>query len=162
MFLVSFLNPFLIAKYYFASWGQLQIMGNVTITFWSYKAFSSNGNEVFTKNYWFNSENPAFDSLGVTWLLIVIFSLQILTLIFGIFSLLKTKKIRIIPFVSSFIIVLLMIQVYVNVRGVGIILEKAYQSGYWLTCLSLFAFLGSFIFHLYSNREKNSTHPHIL
>jgi hypothetical protein len=109
-------------------------------------------NEVFTNNYWFNNENPAFDSLGVTWFLIAIFSLQILTLIFGTFAFLKAK-IRIIPFVSSFVTVLLMAQVYMNVSGVGMILEKTCQSGYWLTCLSLFLFLGSFIFHLYSNRE---------
>jgi len=159
MFLVSTLNPFFAANYYFSRWGFMPVVRNFTVTYWSYKAFSSTGDEVFLNNYWFNNANPALTNyLGISWILVAIFLLQILTLTSGIFSLLKTRKIRIIPFVSSVIVVLLMIQVYVKASGVGLGL-KTYQLGYWLVYPSIFLFLSALIFYLYSNREKTLHAP---
>jgi hypothetical protein len=160
IFFFSTLNPFLTSSYYFPRWGNLPIIRNFSVTYWSYKAFLSNVHEfVMGNSYWFNDADPALTNfLGVSWILVAIFLLQILTLTSGIFSLLKTRKIRIIPFVSSVIIVLLMIQVYVKVSGVGLGL-KAYQLGYWLTYPSIFLFLSALIFHLYSNRKKTLHTP---
>jgi hypothetical protein len=91
---------------------------------------------------------------------VLIFLLQILTLASGIFSLLKARIVRVIPFISSMIIVFLMVQAYLKANEVGLGL-KTYQLGYWLSYPSVFLFFYSLIFHLYSDREKTSTHPHI-
>jgi len=159
IFLVSILNPFLVASYYFSSWGFMPVIRNFSVTYWSYKAFSNTEDEFFLSDYWFNDADPALaDYLGISWVLVAIFLLQILTLISGIISLLKIRKIRIIPLVSSVIIVLLMIQVYAKTSEVGLGL-KTYQLGYWLTYPSIFLFLSAIIFHLYSNREKSLNAP---
>jgi hypothetical protein len=144
IFLVSTLNPFIISNYYFSRWGQMPVIRNFTVVYWSYKASSGNGDEVFLNSYWFNNADPALTNyLGISWFLVIIFLLQILTLTSGIFSLLKTRKIRIIPVVSSVIVLLLMIQVYVKASGVGLGL-KTYNLGYWLTYPSILLFLLSF------------------
>jgi hypothetical protein len=137
------------------------LIRNFSVTYWSYKAFSSTRGEVFLSGYWFNNADPALAShLGISWILVAIFLLQVLTLASGIFSLLKARKIRVIPFVSSMIIVLLMVQVYAKASGVSLVVHT-YQLGYWLTYLSLFLFLDALIFHLYANREKTQhTPPH--
>ena len=159
IFLVSTLNPFLIANYYFMRWGNQPIGRLFTVAYWSYKAFLGIEGEVFLNNYWFNNADPALtDSLSISWILVAIFFLQILILTSGIISLLKTRKIRIIPFVSSAIIALLMIQVYARASGVGFGLVT-YELGYWLTYPSIFLFLSAIIFHLYSNREKSLHAP---
>ena len=156
IFLVSTLNPFLTANYHFPSWRQLPVIRNFSVTYWSYRAFSSTVGEVFLSSYWFNNADPALANYsGISWVLVAIFLLQIMTLTSGIFSLLKARKIRIIPFASSVIIVLLMVHVYVKVSGVGLGL-KTYQLGYWLTYPSIFLFLSAFIFHLDSHGEKTS------
>jgi hypothetical protein len=154
IFLISILNPFFTANYYFRRWEQLPVFRNLSVTYWSYKAFSSTRGEAFLTGYWFNNADPALTSYsGVSWFLVAIFLLQVLTLASGIFSLLKTRKIRVIPFVSSMIIVLLMVQVYAKASGVSLGIHT-YQLGYWLTYLSLFLFLDALIFHLYASREK--------
>jgi hypothetical protein len=157
IFFVSTLNPFLTSSYYFSRLGFM--VGDFTVTYWSYKAFLGIEGEVFLNNYWFNNADMALtDSLGISWILVGIFLLQILTLTSGIISLLKTRDIRIIPFASSTIAALLMIQVYARASGVGLGLI-IYEPGYWLTYPSLFLFLAALIFHLHSNREKTLHTP---
>jgi len=159
IFLVSTLNPFLTANYYyFSRWGFNHVI-RISVTYWSYKAFSSTRGEVFLNSYWFNNADPASANyLGISWILVAVLLLQVLTLASGIFSLLKARKIRVIPFVSSMIIVLLMVQVYAKASGVSLGVHT-YQLGYWLTYLSLFLFLDALIFHLYANREKTHHTP---
>jgi hypothetical protein len=157
--LVSTLNPFFTANYYFPRWGLLPVVRNFTVTYWSYKAFSSTEDEVFLNSYWFNNADLALvNYLGISWILVAMFFLQILTLTSGIFSLLKIRKVRIIPFVSSLITILLMVHVYVKASGVGLGL-KTYQLGYWLAYPSIFLFLSAFVFHLDSIREKTLHTP---
>lgn len=161
-FLISTLNPFLTSNYYFPSWGDLPVIRSFSVTYWSYKAFLSNGTEVFLKNYWFSNADPALvNHLGIYWILVAIFFLQILTLTSGIFSLLKARKARIIPFISSIIIVFLMIQIYLKTSGIDLGF-KTYQLGYWLNYPSIFLYFYALIFHLYSNREKTYTPTHTL
>jgi predicted neutral ceramidase superfamily lipid hydrolase len=50
--------------------------------------------------------------LGISWVLATMFLLQIFTLIVGLISLLKIKKARFIPFVSSLAVMSLMIYVF--------------------------------------------------
>jgi hypothetical protein len=137
----------------------MPVIPSFTVTYWSYKAFSSTRDEVFLNNYWFNNADLALANyLGISWILVTIFLLQVLTLISAVISLLKIRGIRIIPFVSSVLTILLMIQVYVKASGVGLGL-KTYQLGYWLTYPSIFLYFYALIFHLYSNREKTLHTP---
>jgi hypothetical protein len=134
------------ANYYFSRWGYMPVIRNFIVTYWSYKAFLGNGNEVFLNSYWFNNGDPALANYsGISWILVAIFLLQIITLGSGMFSLLKAKKIRIIPFVSSMVTIFLMIQVYLRTSEVSLGLQR-YQLGYWLTYPSMFLFLGASIF----------------
>lgn len=156
VFPVSILNPFLTVNYYFSSWGYMPVIRNFTITYWSYMAsFPSTEYIALLGGYWFNDFDPALARfLGVSWILVAMFLLQILTLTSGILSLLKARKMRIISFVSSAITVLLMIQVYARIGGVSL---KIYQLGYWFAYPSIFLFLSALIFDLYSDKEKT---PH--
>jgi len=161
IFLISILSPLFSANYIsFIGWDR-PVIRNYSVTYWSYKAVLGAGDEFFLNSYWFNNADPARTSYsGISWNLVAIFLLQVLTLASGIFSLLKARKIRVIPFVSSMIIVLLMVQVYAKASEL-ILVVRTYQLGYWLTYLSLFLFLDALIFHLYASREKTqhtSTH----
>jgi len=158
IFLISTLNPFITAHYYFPHWRQLPVIRNFTVAYWSYKAFASE-NEVFLNSYWFNNADPALTSyVDISWILVTMFLLQVLTLTSSIISLLKIKGIRIIPFVSSALTILLMIQVYVKASGATPSL-KTYQLGYWLTYPAIFLYLYALIFHLHSYREKTLYTP---
>jgi hypothetical protein len=113
-------------------------------------AISSSGTKVFLNNYWFNN-NPALTNyLGISWVLVAIFLLQVLTLASGIFSLLRKTKTRIIPLISSIIIVFLMIQVYWKASGVLIESVVFGRPGYWLLYPSIILFLSSLAFSLAS------------
>jgi hypothetical protein len=157
IFSVSTLNPFLAANYYFSRWGFMPVIRNFSVTYWSYKAFSGTGHEIFLNSYWFDNADLALANyLGVSWILVTIFLLQVLTLTSAVISLLKTGRIRIIPFISSVIVVLLMIQIYAVASGVGLGL-KTYQLGYWLTYPSIFLFLSALIFYLHSKEKYSQT-----
>jgi hypothetical protein len=124
------------------------------VIYWSYRASIENGLDIFLNNYWFNSADLALTNyLNISWALIAIFILQTLTLAFGIISLLKIRGIRIIPFVSSVLTILVMIQVYVKASEVGLGL-KTYQLGYWLNYPSMFLFLLSFTISIVAKKKK--------
>ena len=149
IFFISTLSPFLAVNYpLFLREGDspIPILG-FTITYWSYMAISSSGTKVFLNNYWFNNNPALANYLGISWVLVAIFLLQVVALASGIFSLLKARKVRVVSFVSSIITVILMIQVYSKVRGTLFFSSFAtYQLGYWLTYVSIILFLSALAF----------------
>lgn len=149
IFLVSILGPFLTVPYYFPRWFQMPVITEFTVTYWSYKATVGNGygTEVFFGNYWFSRIDSEVGFLGVSWILAAMFSLQVLTLASGSVSLLKIHKARIIPFVSSLSVLLLMVYVHVQADKRTLYLTK-YELGYWLVYPSMFLFLLAFILSL--------------
>jgi glucan phosphoethanolaminetransferase (alkaline phosphatase superfamily) len=152
IFLISTLSPFLVVNYplfYPLREGDSPLPGIIgfTMTYWSYMAISSSGTKVFLNNYWFNNNDLASpSSLGISWIIVAIFLLQVLTLTSAIVSLLRLRKIRIIPFVSSIIIVFLMIQVNLKTSETPFIGPGTYQLGYWLTYVSIILFLSALAF----------------
>jgi hypothetical protein len=157
-FLVSVLNPFSTANYIFPNGWHPQMLRDISVTYWSYKAFADWGEFFFLTSYWFGGAYPVFTGyLGISWILVAIFLLQVLTLASGIFSLLKTRIIRIVPLISSLIMLFLMIQVYAKVRVFFTV--SNYGLGYWLMYPTIFLFYFALIFHLYSRGEKTRHRP---
>ena len=155
VFLVSTLNPFLTVPYHFSRWGNMPVICRFTVTYSSYKATVGNGfrTEAFFGDYWFSHIESEIGFLGVSWVLIAMFLLQILTLVSGFVSLLKIHKARIIPFILSLSVILLM--VYVFVQGQKRTLYLAgYERGYWLVYPSMFLFLLASILSLATNRNN--------
>jgi hypothetical protein len=158
IFLISILSPLFSANYIsFIGWDR-PVIRNYSVTYWSYKAVLGAGDEFFLNSYWFNNADPARTSYsGISWNLVAIFFLQLLTLTSGTFSLLKMRNIRIVPLISSLIMLFLMIQAYVKANK-GLTINNL-ELGYLLMYPTIFLFLFALIFHLYSKREKTRHKP---
>ena len=160
IFLFTFLEPFMTVSYRFPRWGDMPVIRSFTVTYWSYKAILNNnlGTQVLIGNYWFGNADVALTSfLGVSWVLAAMFLLQIFTLIAGLISLLKIKKTRFIPFVSSLAVTSLMISAFAQASKwtLGI---ASYEPGYLLTYSSIFLFSCAFILSLtraYSSKQTS-------
>jgi hypothetical protein len=153
IFLISILNPLFSANYISFSGWDIPVIRNYRVTYWSYKAVLGAGDEFFLNSYWFNNADPARTShLGISWNLVGISLLQLLILASGIFSLLKNRDIRIVPLISSLIVLVLMIAVFMKV-DTGLVMID-YKLGYFFTYPTIFLFHFALIFHLYSKREK--------
>lgn len=150
IFLFTFLEPFMTVSYLFSRWGQMPVIRSFTVTYWSYKAIIDNsaGTQVLIGNYWFGNADAALTKfLGVSWILVAIFLLQVFTLIIGLISLLKFKKARFIPFVSSLAVMSLMIYVFAQASKWTLGIAR-YEPGYLLMYLSIFLFFYAFILSL--------------
>lgn len=156
IFLFTFLEPFLTVPYLFPRLGQMPVIRSFTVTYWSYKAIIDNsaGTQVLIGNYWFGDADAALTSfLGISWVLATMFLLQIFTLIVGLISLLKIKKARFIPFVSSLAVMSLMIYVFAQTSKWTSGIAR-YEPGYLLTYLSIFLFFCAFMLSL-ANKHSN-------
>jgi hypothetical protein len=83
--------------------------------------------------------------MDIPMFLITMFLTQVFTLVLGLLSLFfKKKKLRIIPFVSSAIVTVLMVRTYVETSASHISSVK-YEPGYWLAYPSMLFFIIAFI-----------------
>jgi hypothetical protein len=122
-------------------------------TYWSYRAdmlfnlpyFSTTDTHFWFFNYWFDANNQGIiGSLGMLWIPLAMFVMQVLTLAFGCASLvIKRRTIRSVPICSSLIVLALMS--YVGYRLSTHISEGAYQLGYYLVYPSIILFAFAFV-----------------
>jgi len=139
MFLVSFLFPFLqFPVRFFDSKRYL-------ITYWSYKSViepdflsTEQRTELSFGNYWFYSwyYPPSPQFLGFSWVLVSMFSAQVVTFLTGVVSLFtKWRQLPALSAVSCLLVISTMIYTWTRVQNY-IWGFATYQLGYWVTYLS--------------------------
>jgi hypothetical protein len=154
LFLISTFNPFVTLTHVSYRIGNIPISASYKVTYWSYKAFtSSSGSETYFSSYWF-----ANDNIGISWQLVATFSVQILTMIFALISLVWMRKLRFIPSISSAITIMLMVQINIFTHP-GF---RDYELGYFFAYPSTFLFLYAVIMYLFSIRNNSFKHKSVL
>ncbi len=161
LLLVSAYLPFLTASY------SNIIEDNFDITYWSYKSrilslrwYGGGLEELWFGTYWFaESEDPYSylppSTLNISWVLIVTFLMQVLTIALGSVALfLKRKLAKLLPAISCLFVVLLMAYVGIQVQRQTYSLLK-HELGFWLCFLAALLFLVAFLLHLKSERSPS-------
>ena len=158
LFLISVVEPFLTSNLILPRWYQLPVETEVSVTYGSYKAVVYVGNfheRFFFNDYWFgNCEGfSIFLFMHVQTFLVMMFTTQILTIALGLLSLgLRKEKTRLLSFILSAIVILLMYRTYAELNG-GLRFIK-YENGYWLTYPSMILFLLASILSLLSHKRQ--------
>lgn len=154
--IISIASPFCIAGNYGIGGGPFDIIERVS--YWSYKCDSYHYaswipeskpiNEKFWySNYWFSFLNQNYPTNPkLTWMIMPIFILQVLTLIFGIISIIcKRKILSLAPVYLSLTILALMIYTINTLSGMYQFGFMSYEQGYYLGYYALGLFLSAFI-----------------
>jgi len=154
LFLVSTLLPFLTAPFY----SIVREVEYIT-THWSFMATISyrvlgveKETHVFLfSDYWLAYRRlggPPQVNLGIPWVFISIFLMQILTLGFGFASVFwNVKKIRFLPLLTSLFVLSLMVLANIRAQDLTYGLTR-YEPGYWFVYPSMFLFLSAFVLGL--------------
>jgi hypothetical protein len=140
---LSFIYPFYYAHLVLAG-------GQVEIYYWSYKADYSapiifrppiKFTQFWFSDFWFSS--VSFIGLGAPWILILLFTVQVLTLLFGFASVIFHRRIlSILPVLFSLSAITLMIY---TAAHAGYSNWGEYQQGYFLVFPSAALFLSAFL-----------------
>jgi len=154
-FLFSFIYPF----YY--GWF-ITLAGGGSVNYWSYRVdyrimitVVLHSSQYWFSNYWFSSY--PFIGLGIPWILISLFLLQVLTLIFSVaFVFFNRRILSFEPIIFSIAVLILMI--YTGDVISRNTLSNQYQPGYYLVYPSIPMFLFAFILNELQRRdEQNQT-----
>lgn len=121
--------------------------------YWSYK-HSKQGCYIFSsgqgsrqlypyeKNDWFGDfwlRNQVITEYGLSWIFILMFAYQIITLTTGILSVFCKRLFSLTPIISCITVIIIMTYTNISLSGINLALDS-YQLGYWLTypCVALF------------------------
>jgi hypothetical protein len=132
------------------------LAGGSSTYYWSYGSdyhysinFHFGSSQYWFSNYWFS---PYLDvGLGIPWILVSMFTIQALTLLFGVATLIFNR--RILPFAS----VLLSLLTVALMVYTGMMYSGEYQLGYYLVFPSTVLFLSAFV--LDEMNKKRQTGP---
>lgn len=154
LLLISIFFPFVTLEH-----GSM-IMDHYDVTYWSYRATVRKWGVAYVEseplllsNYWFENQEPysypATSYLGITWILVALFHMQILTLGFGFFAVFKQRKsTQLLPVISCFSVVFLMGSMVAQAGSLSGLARRAgpkYELGYWLCYPSIILFILAFI-----------------
>jgi hypothetical protein len=157
LFLVSVLSPFVTVPYH-----TIIPEDDYHVTYWSHRAtvtylklrYVVRSENLSFSTYWFAQQEPYSyptpSTLGVSWVLISMFLIQILTLGFGFATLFRHGKSTLLPPISCLFVTFLMVYVMAQAQNQTFGLPK-YELGYWLCYPSTILFLCAFILHLVEN-----------
>jgi uncharacterized membrane protein len=113
--------------------------------YWSMDLVGSGSSHPWFSSYWFNPSSA--EGLGIPWILVALFTVQVLTLVFGVAFIVSNK--RMLSFgLIAFSIAVLVLMTYTGERAnelAGTFNGKGYQMGYNLVCISLAMFLFAFL-----------------
>jgi hypothetical protein len=154
LFLVSVLLPFVTVPH-----RTIIPEDTYSVTYWSHMAtirhlrlrYVVKSETLFFSTYWFGKQESYSyltpSSLGITWVLVAMFSMQILTLGFGFATLFRHGKSTLLPLISCLFVTFLMVYVMAQVQSQTFGLPK-YELGYWLCYPSTILFLYALILRL--------------
>ena len=148
LFVFSFIYP-LYAAYY------ITLAGGGLTYYWSYRAdhfqqitFVSHFSRFWFSDYWFSSLGAV--GLGIPWILISLFTVQVLALVFGSASVIFNRRIlSLAPVLLSLAVMALMVYA-------GLIVRREYRLGYFLVFPSVVLFGSAFALNEvteYNNRK---------
>lgn len=151
LFVFSFIYPLYYARF-------ITLAGSGSTYYWSYKVDHRNdimavlhSNQYWLSNYWFSSYS--FVGLGIPWILISLFTVQVLTLVFGLASVIFNRRILTsTPALLSLAVMALMI--YTGEILSGYRFYGEYQQGYYLIYPSVIMFLSAFGLNEATRRNK--------
>jgi len=151
LFVFSFIYPLYYARF-------ITLAGSGSIYCWSYKVdyrnyimAVSHSNQYWLSNYWFSPYS--FVGLGTPWILISLFTVQVLTLVFGLASVIFNRRILTsAPALLSLAVMALMICTGEILSGYRFYGE--YQQGYYLLYPSVILFLSAFGLSEVTRRNK--------
>ncbi|MGA3193053.1 MAG: hypothetical protein ABSD73_11175 [Candidatus Bathyarchaeia archaeon] len=146
LFLISFISPFY-------NISGITTAGRTTTYYWSYESdyhysfdFHFGSSQYWFSDYWFS---PYLDvGLGIPWILVPMFTIQALTLLFGVASIIFNR--RILPFAS----VLLSLLTIALMVYTGMMISGEYQLGFYLVFPSLILFLSAFVLNGMAKRKQ--------
>jgi hypothetical protein len=160
LFIISVFQPFLVGYSGIFVSGQKPpqpVIYPPTYHYWSFQEqdfrFGTNKTYAFSR-YWFVHDQKLLAQFTqAPKLLLDMFVVQILTIALGLLSLSFRKEwMALIPFVSSAIVILLMVSVYNELaRWFS---QRDYEMGYWLVFPSMLLFLVAFITILLAGKTR--------
>ena len=154
LMLFSTLEPFLIVNYVWRRYSFEPYIKLYADRYWSYKALLVPNHYVYFGSYWFKYVYPNdFSNL-----LVGMFVLQISAFIVGLICLFKIRWARIISFVLSLFVIVLMTDLVMRIDTSNFLIDIDYGLGYWLAYPSMLLFLFSFIMILYIKRRNVNIH----
>jgi hypothetical protein len=161
LLLLSVFQPITTITYYLVSNGhEIPVFTQFKVSYWSYKAIVSIGQVPYLFNdYWFNNnKGTLIMPSGFSTFFITIFFSQIATIALGLISL-KVRKIRVVSLVTSLIVPVSIIRLFLRIdvdigRLFGFV---EHGLGYWLTWPSVFLFLLASVLYFVSRKNSPQT-----
>jgi hypothetical protein len=152
---ISVVEPFFATDLILSSWWESQVITKVSLSYWSYKAVINPGHQqVFFIDFWFSHFPIPMFQPQISVAFIELFLAQVLTLAAGLLSLaVKRIGIRIVPFLSSITVTVLMNHAY---SATVTHFSSIYQLGYWLMYPSIFLFLCAFGLSLAAKKRQTA------
>jgi hypothetical protein len=152
LFVFSFIYPLYYAEF-------ITLAGGGSTYYWSYKVdyriiitVVFHQDQYWFSNYWFSSYG--WIGLGIPWILISLFTVQVLTLVFGIASIIfKRRILSFTPVLLSLTAIALVIYIGMIVAGIGIYWWQ-YQLGYYLIYPSAILFMSAFALNEVTNKRQ--------
>ena len=150
---ISVVEPFLTTEMILSSWGEYQMITKVSVSYWSYKVVIDPGHQqLFFNDFWFSHLPIPMVQAQISDAFIALFLAQVLTFAAGLLSLaVKRIRIRIIPFLSSITVTVLMNHTYSAAVTHSL---SIYQPGYWFMYPSIFLFLCAFGLSLVAKKRQ--------
>ena len=154
LFLISFISPFYHDRV-------LTLYGRESTYYWSYEydyhysvELHVGSSQQWFSDYWFNTYLPA--GLRIPWILVPMFTIQVLTLLFGVASFIFNRRIlSFAPFLLSLLTIALM--VYTSMMPSGYPEEAysgEYELGFYLVLPSLVLFLSAFVLNEMTKKRQ--------
>jgi len=134
--------------------------------YWSYFLFGSHfgSSQQWFSDYWFAPYSASSLGLslglGIPWILLPMFIIQVLTLLFGVaFIIFNRRILGFAPVLLGLLTIALMVYVGMFPYGVGI--SGTYQLGFYLVFPSLFLFLSAFALNELTKKQQTSACAHL-
>lgn len=170
LLIISIASPFCLAGIYGINGTMLgdAIERN---SFWSYRSDSYHfanwipGARPFDEKFWFSDYWFSFlnqDYPKLTWVIMLMFILQVLTLVFGIISIISNRRIlSVVPVYLSITVLALMIYTTKRLSGMYPFGFMNYEQGYYFNYYTVGLFLSAFVLNEITNASnKNKITDH--
>jgi len=156
LFLFSFVSPF-----YYGQPSDFSGYGG-PFYYWSYEVareFAQHSNQYRFSNFWFSSYDVVgVVALGIPWVLISLFAVQVLTLVFGVaFIVSKRRILSFEPIMLSTVVLVLMVYAAKVISGFFYTSSSQYQLGYYLVYPSIAMFLFAFLLNEFVKKRQTTS-----
>jgi hypothetical protein len=144
LFVFSFIYPFYYVSSEFGGTGaRTHYWSFEDNQYWSADLIGSGSSHLWFFNYWFNPNLSV--GVRISWMLISLFIVQVLTLVFGVaFIVCNKRALSFVPILLSIIVLSLMTYTATVISRNGLFFSNQYQLGYYLVYPSVALFVFAF------------------